>query len=252
MVEKGWDTEANQSWRIKNDGTYRNDLVFAGEYVMNTMSGANFVADPQPFTLNKGENTVDFKVTPFVTISNATITVEGGKIKATCKVKANFPADKINNIGRVILCAYPDRFVKVGANKCDQDEGARVENLDPSTEHTVTLYIDPQFKNKEGILVNAQEFQYDRPHYVRIGAVGGHYDVVPEYWETVQDWNRVDWDAFNADGQPWDRIADYLPKVFHPAEYALDGTFNPSGVYNYSTVFKVDMKSGSVTEVTDW
>lgn len=252
VVEKGWDTEANQSWRIKNDGTYRNDLVFAGEYVMNTMSGANFVADPQPFTLNKGENTVDFKVTPFVTISNATVTVEGGKIKATCKVKANFPADKINNIGRVILCAYPDRFVKVGANKCDQDEGARVENLDPSTEHTVTLYIDPQFKNKEGILVNAQEFQYDRPHYVRIGAVGGHYDVVPEYWETVQDWNRVDWDAFNADGQPWDRIADYLPKVFHPAEYALDGTFNPSGVYNYSTVFKVDMKSGSVTEVTDW
>ena len=224
VVEKGWDTEANQSWRIKNDGTYRNDLVFAGEYVMNTMSGANFVADPQPFTLNKGENTVDFKVTPFVTISNASVTVEGGKIKATCKVKANFPADKINNIGRVILCAYPDRFVKVGANKCDQDE----------------------------ILVNAQEFQYDRPHYVRIGAVGGHYDVVPEYWETIQDWGRVDWDAFNADGQPWDRIADYLPKVFHPAEYALDGMFNPSGAYNYSTVFKVDMKSGSVTEVTDW
>ena len=252
VVEKGWDTEANQSWRIKNDGTYRNDLVFAGEYVMNTMSGANFVADPQPFTLNKGENTVDFKVTPFVTISNATITVEGGKIKATCKVKANFPADKINNIGRVMLCAYPDRFVKVSANLCDKDPGAVAKDVSPATEQTVTLVIDPQIKDADGKLINAQEFQYDRPHYVRIAAIGAHYDVIPEKWETVEDWNGFDWASFNADGQPWDRYKEYFPKVYHPAEYAPDGQFNPSGAYNYSPVFKVDLKSGSVTEVTDW
>ena len=36
------------------------------------------------------------------------------------------------------------------------------------------------------------------------------------------------------------------------AEYAPDGQFNASGAYNYSPVFKVDLKSGSVTEVTDW
>ena len=38
----------------------------------------------------------------------------------------------------------------------------------------------------------------------------------------------------------------------YPAEYAPDGQFNPSGAYNYSPVFKVDLKSGTVTEVTDW
>ena len=153
VVEKGWDTEANQGWRIKNDGTYRNDLVFAGEYVMNTMSGANFVADPQPFTLNKGDNTVDFKVTPFVTISSVSVTVEGGKIKATCKVKANFPAEKINNIGRVMLCANPDPFVKLNANLCSDDKGSYVENLDPATEQSVTVYIDPEAVNEDGVKV---------------------------------------------------------------------------------------------------
>lgn len=247
VVEKGWDTEANQGWRIKNDGTYRNDLVFAGEYVMNTVSNVNFVADPQPFTLNKGDNTVDFKVTPFVTISDPVITVEGGKIKATCKVKANFPADKVNNIGRVILCANPDRFVKVGANLCERDEGSYVENLDPTTEQSVTVYIDPEAVNKDGVKVNAQEFQYDRPHYVRIAAIGAHYDIVPEWDEP--EW--IDWDAFAAAGYQWDDKF-YHPAVHHPTAFAPDGQFNASGAYNYSPVFKVDMKSGSVTEVTDW
>lgn len=247
VVEKGWDTEANQGWRIKNDGTYRNDLVFAGEYVMNTVSGANFVADPQPFTLNKGDNTVDFKVTPFVTISSASVTVEGGKIKATCKVKANFPADKVNNIGRVVLCANPDRFVKISANLCDKDPGAVASNLDPATEQSVTLYIDPQAVDDEGKLINAQEFQYDRPHYVRIAAIGAHYDIVPEWDEP--EW--IDWDAFIAAGYQWDD-SFYHPTVHHPTEYAPDGQFNASGAYNYSPVFKVDLKSGTVTEVTDW
>ena len=248
VIEKGWDTEEKQGWRIKNDGTYRNDLVFAGEYVMNTVSGANFYADPQPFTLNKGDNTVDFKVTPFVTISNAVVTVEGGKIKATCKVKANFPADKINNIGRVVLCANPDRFVKISANPCENDPNAIVSNLDPVVEHSVTLYIDPEAKYDDGTLINAQEFQYDRPHYVRIAAIGAHYDIVPEYWETTDEF---DMEAYTAAGYPEDWW-NYFKKIYHPAEYAPDGQFNASGAYNYSPVFKVDLKSGSVTEVTDW
>jgi hypothetical protein len=241
VVEKGWDAEANQGWRIKNNGTYRNDLVFAGDYVMNTVSGANFVAEPQSFTLKKGDNTVDFKVSPFVTVSNVSVSIEGGKIKATCSVKANFPIDKINNIGTVALCVYPDRFVKISANKCGSDPEAVVKNLDPSVVQNVTLFVDPTLD------VNADEFQYDRPHYVRIAAIGAHYDIVPEWDEA--EW--IDWDAFAAAGYQWDD-SFYHPAVHHPAEYAPDGQFNPSGAYNYSVVYKVDLKAGTVTEVTDW
>ena len=241
VVEKGWDAQANQGWRIKNDGTYRNDLVFAGEYTMNTVSGANFQADPQNFTLKKGENTVDFQVTPFVTIKDAQVTYDSAtkKIKATCKVKANFPADKINNIGAVVLCVYPDRFVKRSANKCENDPEAIVSNLDPSVEQTVTLYVDTQ------LAANADEFQYERAHYIRIAAIGAHYDIVPEW--TEEEW--VDWDAFAAAGWQWDD-SFYHPAVFHPTSYAPDGKFNPSGAYNYSIVYKLE--NGVITEVTDW
>lgn len=245
VVEHGWDAQANQSWRIKNDGTYRNDLVFAGEYTMNTVSNANFMAEPQDFILKKGENTVNFNVTPFVTIKNAHVEYDAAtkKIKATCTVKANFPADKINNIGAVVLCVYPDRFVKRSYNKCENDPEAIVTNLDPSVEQTVTLYVDTQ------LAANAEEFQYERAHYIRIAAIGAHYDIVPEHTEIRRVFNQ---EAFEAWGSP-EQYRDYFwmdVEVTVPTAYAPDGKFNPSGAYNYSNVFKLE--KGVVTEVTDW
>ena len=61
----------------------------------------------------------------------------------------------------------------------------------------------------------------------------------------------IDWDAFAAAGYQWDDKF-YHPAVHHPTAFAPDGQFNASGAYNYSPVFKVDLKSGTVTEVTDW
>ena len=241
VVEKGWDAQANQGWRIKNDGTYRNDLVFAGDYTMNTVSNANFQAEPQNFTLKKGENTVDFQVTPFVSIKDVQVSYDAAtkKIKATCKVKANFPEDKINNIGAVALCVYPDRFVKRTANKCENDPEAVVSNLDPSVEQTVTLYVDTQ------LAANADEFQYERAHYIRIAAIGAHYDIVPEHQEWV--FNQ---ELFVAYGSPAGYEQYFYYQVTVPAAYAPDGKFNPSGAYNYSIVYKLE--NGVITEVTDW
>ena len=169
IVEKGWDAEANQTWRIKNDGTYRNDLVFAGEYRMNTVSSANFIADPVDFTLQKGDNTVDFKVTPFCRIVNPTVTFDSAakKIKASFKIETDLP--EVNNIGNVYLCVYPDRFVRQGYNNCREDDGAKLSDVDPTKGETITLEVD--MNNPK----NAEEFQYDRPHFIRIAAIGGHY-----------------------------------------------------------------------------
>lgn len=242
IIETGWDAEKPQSWAVKNNGTYKNTLVFAGNYIMRT-TNANFVADDTSFELKKGQNTLDFKVTPYATISNVSLSYADGKIKATCNVKSNFPEEKVNNIGSVILCVYPDRFVRQSANNCDKDPGAIVQNVLPDGSQTVTLTVDTTLPE------NNQEFQYTRPHYIRIAAVGAHYDIVPEHTEKQLVFNQELFDAFGAP----EEYRDYFwmeVDVTVPAAYAPDGQWNAGGYYNYSPVYKFE--NGTFTEVTDW
>ena len=262
VIEQGWTdpvsgdpVSENQSWLIKNDGTYRNDLVFAGDYVMNTVSYANFMADPVPFTLKKGENTVDFTVTPFCRILNPVVTYNSAtkEISATFSIEAG--VSQVNNIGNVYLCVYPDRFVKDTYNKCDEDPYAHAVNVNPDGVTKVTLTVDPNRIVKKGgqdVYVNAEEFQYDRPHYIRIAAVGAHYGIVPEWTEEVTT-QEFDYAAYLAAGSPddwWNYLVNVTTKIVHPAEYTNDGSINPQSSYNYSPVYKLE--NGVITEVTDW
>ena len=169
VYQLGWDNKVAQNWAIKNDGTFKNTLVFSGDYEMNSLK-ANFYAEPVSFSLKKGQNVQDFKVTPFLRISDVNISYDSGskKINATFTVEPGFPADKVNNIGYVYLCVYPDRFVKQANNFCKSDPGSFKTNLE-AKKQTVTLSVDTTLDK------NAQEFQYNRPHYIRIAAIGGHY-----------------------------------------------------------------------------
>ncbi len=259
VIEQGWTDPVsgdpisqNQSWLIKNDGTYRNNLVFAGDYVMNTVSGANFFADPVSFKLNKGDNTVDFTVTPFCRILNPVVTYDSATkvITATFSIEAGHP--QVNNIGNVYLCVYPDRFVRNGLNKCENDPGAHAVDVNPDGTTKITLTVDPE-RVVDGKKVNADEFQYDRPHYIRIAAIGAHYTGLPAWDESVTE---IDWDNF-----PWDQLADDWSNfndivvykttiIHHPATYASDKSINPGDMYNFSPVYKLE--NGTITEVTDW
>lgn len=236
VIEKGWDAEDNQSWLVKNNGTYVNKLVFAGDYRMDTKN-ANFTCAPTEFSLKKGGNTVDFKVTPYARVLNPSVKFEGGKIIATCSVEAGM--DAVNNIGEVVLCVYPDRFVRKGANNCDKDPGTVVKDVAIDGSQTVTLTVDSSLD------VNATEFQYDRPHYIRIAAIGAHYAIVPEHEEQVVDeevMSKEWWRYFTGD------IA--YKTVTVPAQFTNDGQVNTSSAYNYSPVYKLE--KGVITEVTDW
>ena len=250
VVEKGWQAEANQAWAVKSNGSYKNALVFAGQYVMNTVS-SNFQAEPQTFELKKGANTVDFKVTPYVRIENVSWSMEGKKIKVSCKVSS--PVAQVNNIGEVRLCIAMDRFVSMSNNAADKDPNAATTDADPSGT-TVSLLIDPDYTNAAGQKPNAQEFQYDQVHYVRIAALGAHYQIVPEWTESVEE-SVFDMEAYTAAGYPedwWNYFVTVVTEIEHPASYTNDGSVNSSNAYNYSPVYKLDLKAGTFTEVTDW
>ena len=239
VVEQGWEAQANQTWAVKNDGSYKNTLVFAGSYVMNTLTN-NFVAEAQSFELKKGDNTVNFKATPYVRILNPQVTMEGDKIKVTCTVKAG--VSSVNNIGEVRICVSPDRFVRQSTNNVSNDPASHISDVKVDGSQQLTLYVDTK------LAANAYEFQYDRPHYIRIAAVGAHYAIVPEWSEESQEF---DMEAYLAAGMPedwWNYFKTVV--IIHPASYTNDGSVNPSNAYNYSPVYKLE--NGSITEVTDW
>ena len=248
QYDRTWDEGSGVSWLVKSNGTYMNKLTFAGKYEMDTRTN-NFQSDVQMFELKKGANTVNFEVTPFCRILEPKFTMDGKKIKATFKVEAG-PAG-VNNIGYVRLCIYPDRFVNNSANKAANDPGAVLVDVDPTKGETITLVIDPDMV-VNGVKVNADEFQYDRPHYVRIAALGASYSGMPAWDEEVTS-SEFDMDSYVAAGMPedwWNYFVEVTKTVHHPAAYTLDGKINGSGKYNYSPVFKLE--NGVFTEVTDW
>ncbi len=167
VVEQGWDAEANQNWNVKNNGTYRNNLVFAGTYRMNT-SNANYYPTNQKFVLKEGENEVNFTVTPYARVIEQNISYDSTakKIKATCKVEVVDPT-QTPKLKEVRLCCFTDSFVGSGFNNCKNDTEAVAKDVtfDENGIAEVTLAIDTQNA------ANKTEFQYERTHYVRIAAL---------------------------------------------------------------------------------
>lgn len=245
-IGRDWNQESAQGWAMKANGTYVNRLVFAGDYYMKTLNG-NFIAEDQNFQLKKGENKVDFTVTPYCRITDLNISKQGTKYVASFKVETDLPESVVNNIGEVRFCCYSDRFVSSAQNNCLDDAGAVKINVDPKAGQTITLEID--MTNEK----NAYEFRYDKPHYVRVAALGAHYSIVPAYDEEQMeyDWSDpgIDWMAvFSGD---MSSVPVKVIKIHHDAEYKNDGASNSTSKYNYSAVFKID-EAGNVTEVTDW
>lgn len=71
-----------QNMVIKNDGTYRNNLIFSGTYTMTPTRGNFEPVEPRKITIEAGDNRVDFEVKPFVRIKNVNIYRAGEFIKA--------------------------------------------------------------------------------------------------------------------------------------------------------------------------
>ena len=165
VTETGWDSEAIQTWNVKYTGKYRNNLVWAGDYKMDFSYLNVHNQTGVTFKLEKGENKVDFQVTPYARIIDEVITYDAAakKFKATFKVELG-DATKANTGVDVVFAANTNNFVGAFFNYCNGDAGAKKSNVTPG--ETITLYLDA---NPAG--VNFNEFKHPRPHYLRICAL---------------------------------------------------------------------------------
>lgn len=166
IFELGWDNEVAQTWYIKNNGTYRNNLVWAGKYRMET-NDANYYPVSQEFELKKGDNTVDFTVQPFAKIINPVFEYNADTQQITAKFDVKVTDPSKTSLTEVRLCCYTDCFVGTSFNNCKNDAGAVKKNI-PLTNGVakdVEVTIDTQASE------NAIEFKYERVHYVRVAAL---------------------------------------------------------------------------------
>lgn len=170
-VEDHYNNPQNQYLVVKNDGTFRNNLMFANTYTIRPVRG-NFVEVDKQSIEVKGETKIDFKVTPYIRVKNAKIEKVGNKIVATFNLQQNVP----NNVSRIGLFAHAEPNVgdplNVVATKQTLDS---VTNL--ATTYTLEIDLDAN-KNKlvpgnayyfrVGALINANEAKFNYAPAVRI------------------------------------------------------------------------------------
>lgn len=98
-TELGFENPEVQSAYFKTDGTFRDNLMFSGEYDFFLNQG-NFVPDTlRGVKLEKGENHLTFNVTPYLSLRDVTIEqTDENTVTARFKLYQN-TSDKISKIG---------------------------------------------------------------------------------------------------------------------------------------------------------
>nr|WP_295932396.1 DUF3823 domain-containing protein [uncultured Dyadobacter sp.] len=105
-IEHGYASQTKQTMIIKNDGSYRNNLIFANTYTITPVRG-NFVPMAAQEVTVKGDTKLDFKVQPYIRVKETSIEKVGTKVIAKFKLQQTV----INNVRKIGLYAHPEPSV---------------------------------------------------------------------------------------------------------------------------------------------
>lgn len=153
--ELGYENPAYQYMIFKADGTYTNNLMFAGDYTMQVKRGNCIETELAEITV-KGNTVYDFEVTPYLRIKNLHIEREGDNLVAYFNVQQTTD-NIVTNMG-----LYGHLNPQAGQPMND----AKVEwtpymKLDESIVYTLTLNIP----------ANSHVLKAGNEYYFRVGAV---------------------------------------------------------------------------------
>ena len=171
FIEHGYDSQTKQTMILKNDGTYRNNLIFSNTYTITPVRG-NFVpTEPQEVTV-KGETQLDFKVQPYIRVKDVRIEKVGTKVVATFKIQPTV----INNVKKIGLYAHPEPAVgePIRTVLADQEINAVA---DPNKVYTLEIDVPSNSSNlktgsqyffRVGALIDAPESKFNYAKAVRL------------------------------------------------------------------------------------
>lgn len=170
-VEHGFDNPQTQYMVVKNDGTYRNNLMFSGTYTIQPVRG-NFVPVEAQEIEVSGDTRHDFEVQPYIRVRNVEIQKEENKIVATF----NLEQTVTNPVRRIGLFAHEQvnvgeplnlvsSVVNVNAVTNDVTRYRLEINLDA---HSSQLQNGKEYYFRVGALIDAPEAKYNYAPAVRI------------------------------------------------------------------------------------
>ena len=169
-IELGFSNPPTQSMNIKNDGTYRNDLMFSGEYQFILNKGNFSPLDTIWNTVKAGSNKMDFKVLPYIRIKNMEIKEEDGIVTANFKIQQTTST----TVQKIALFAHSDITVGNSIN-IGYIEQKINDNVSENTLFTLILDVKNNSRIKKG-----------RECYFRVGALSNSLEAKYNYSPPVK------------------------------------------------------------------
>lgn len=171
FIEHGYASQTKQVMIVKNDGTFRNNLIFANTYTVTPVRG-NFVPTEPQEVIVKGETQLDFKVQPYIRVREAKIEKVGTKVVATFKLQQTV----INNVKKIGLYAHPEPAVGEPIRTVLADQEINAVS-DPNKVYTLEIDIPSNSSNLKtgtqyffriGALIDAPESKFNYAKAVRL------------------------------------------------------------------------------------
>ncbi|MCM4169377.1 hypothetical protein KCTC52924_00410 [Arenibacter antarcticus] len=163
-IEHGYDNPHTQYIVVKNDGTFRNNIMFSGDYTIQPVRG-NFVPIESVEIKVEGDKIQNFNVQPYIRIRNVVIQKQDNKVVATF----NLAQTVTNNVNTIGLFAHAEMNVgeplnlvaaKININAVSNDVFQyRLEiNLEANSS---TLKSGKEYYFRVGALIDAPEAKYN-------------------------------------------------------------------------------------------
>jgi hypothetical protein len=156
LIEHGYENPSIQQIVVKVDGTYRDDMMFAGTYSIIPLRRGNFVPMTDTMVVNiEGETVKNFEVQPYIRILDPNITIEGTKITATFRLEQTVE----NNVSQIGLFGH--RSPAVGE---PMQFGKKTTNIRKVVDPTEVFELELDVRTD-------RDFEKGKAYHFRIGAL---------------------------------------------------------------------------------
>jgi hypothetical protein len=162
-IELGWENPPTQQLRFKVDGSFRNNLMFSGTYVVQPVRGNFHAIEKDTIVIKKGDNEYVMKTLPYVRIKDVELSLnaDSSRVIATFKMEQTVSSP----VKALIFLADPNPNVGIAIRT--ETGGANLGAVvDPDRTYTLQLRTRKLEKGKEyffrvGALIDIPEAKYN-------------------------------------------------------------------------------------------